>query len=626
MKQKYYRNSFNLLRRNFWPLMAFEFIYITLETAVIYPLLMRGVQFVLDTSDLTYVTMQDLIIILQRPKALGMLFLLLLFFSLYTLWEILVIVLCLDMSYQQEKVTLISLVKGSFLHIRKLFRPSFFVLAFAVFIGNFVIEIPIVAVFLSSSEVFSQIRNFFEFNAQIGYILIAVLIPLAILFFFFMFVLPFMIVENKRTSQSLRASMRMVKQNSLSVFFTILVGYAGILGILFSVYFGITTAAGYSFKGFAASDRQIPLFLDVINRAAPVFYFIFSCFFTPAFFSLIGGIFYRNKDAKRNFDAFSDPIQLPEHNGHLGKLVVIALLLVSIYLNITNFMSVGKTTDTPIELFQTTLVSAHRGSEWRAPENTMSAIAAAVEDMADFVEIDVQLSKDGHVVLLHDNSLLRTAGVNKLVGEMTLRELKKLDMGSWFSSDFEGEQIPTLEEVIQFVQGKAKLNIEIKSSGIDELLIVKIAELIEQYDFYDQCVISSFSYPSLMKIKMLDERIQTGLILIMAAGNYLQVPYIDFFSLNAQFVTKGRVQQIHNNGFSIHVWSADSSRTIRRLLECGVDNLITSDPLRTKQIILSHQSNPAIMRLVEFIFGTEQVRIYREAIRTPPVDEKDHLI
>ena len=117
------------------------------------------------------------------------------------------------------------------------------------------------------------------------------------------------------------------------------------------------------------------------------------------------------------------------------------------------------------EILIETQITAHRGSSLAAPENTLSAVQAAIDDLADSVEIDVQLSRDGVVVLGHDASLKRVAGVNRPISALNWEELQKLDVGSWFSKSYEGTRIPALSEVLELCSQKIGLNIEIKYVG-----------------------------------------------------------------------------------------------------------------------------------------------------------------
>ncbi|UCC84099.1 MAG: glycerophosphoryl diester phosphodiesterase membrane domain-containing protein, partial [Gemmatimonadota bacterium] len=136
-------------------------------------------------------------------------------------------------------------------------------------------------------------------------------------------------------------------------------------------------------------------------------------------------------------------------------------------------------------------VTAHRGSSQRAPENTLSAIEAAIEDGADYCEIDVQETADGVVVLLHDEDLMRIAGVDRKIWDINFAELRALDAGSWFAPEFAGERIPTLQEAIEVARGRIKLNIELKFNGHDEYLAERVVQILEQERFTDGALVSS---------------------------------------------------------------------------------------------------------------------------------------
>ena len=138
-----------------------------------------------------------------------------------------------------------------------------------------------------------------------------------------------------------------------------------------------------------------------------------------------------------------------------------------------------------------TEITAHRGSSKMAPENTMAALEAAMEEMADYSEIDVQTTADGIVVLCHDLNLKRVAGVDRTLGSMTYSQLEQLDVGSHFSPEFNGERIPALREVLEACKGRMKLNIELKNIGNDTSLPEQVAALVKEYDMEDQCVITS---------------------------------------------------------------------------------------------------------------------------------------
>lgn len=230
-------------------------------------------------------------------------------------------------------------------------------------------------------------------------------------------------------------------------------------------------------------------------------------------------------------------------------------------------------------------ITAHRGSSKTAPENTMAALSAAVDELADYVEIDVQESKDGRLVLLHDANLKRTAGVNRGVKTMTYEELMALDVGSWFAGEFKGEKIPTLEEVIAFSKGKVLLNIEIKNVGKDSLLPDKVFEAIEAFEIQEQCVVSSTNLNYLKRMKELNPDIRTGYIVSAAYGDYYSNENIDFISLRSSFVNERLIEAAHRHGKAVHAWTVNSKSEIERMRMLGVDNVITDYPVLAREVV-----------------------------------------
>ena len=225
-------------------------------------------------------------------------------------------------------------------------------------------------------------------------------------------------------------------------------------------------------------------------------------------------------------------------------------------------------------------VTAHRGSSRTAPENTVAAVEAAIRQGADYAEIDVQETADGVIVVFHDADLKRITGVQKNIWEVTYDEIKVLDAGSWgswFSSEFQGEPIPTLQQVIDAARGRIRLNIEIKPHGHEEKLVERIVAIVAENDFQSECVLSSLDYPSVMKAKQLDERLQVGHVVTMAIGNVAKLD-VDFLSLNQEKVTSGYVRSLHRAGKQVHVWTVNDRHRMSTLVDLGVDNIITDDP------------------------------------------------
>ncbi len=163
-------------------------------------------------------------------------------------------------------------------------------------------------------------------------------------------------------------------------------------------------------------------------------------------------------------------------------------------------------------------ITAHRGGARFAPENTMAAIQYSIDTKADYAEIDVQETKDGEIVLMHDNWLGRTTGVTKYIWNTSYEEVQQLDAGSFFSRAYEGEPVPLLRDVLQACRGKLRLNIEIKANGHNKDIVPKVLDIIREENFLPNCIITSMDYKFLKQIKELCPEAVTGYTLYFIYG------------------------------------------------------------------------------------------------------------
>ncbi len=222
-------------------------------------------------------------------------------------------------------------------------------------------------------------------------------------------------------------------------------------------------------------------------------------------------------------------------------------------------------------------VTAHRGNARAAPENTLSAIRKAIESGADYVEMDVQQTADGVVVLLHDRDLRRVSGVSRRLEELSFEEVRRLDVGSWFDPAFAGERVPTLEEVITLCRGRIKLNIELKFFGPDRKLAGEVARLVRDQHMEADCIITSLEYDALEEVKHHNPRLRTGLIVAHALGDVSRLE-VDALSVRADFLSDGLLRSARRQGHEVLVWTVNDAGQMTQLIKRGVDNIITSDP------------------------------------------------
>lgn len=238
-----------------------------------------------------------------------------------------------------------------------------------------------------------------------------------------------------------------------------------------------------------------------------------------------------------------------------------------------------------------TMVIAHRGASANAPENTLAAIKKAIDLGAHAVEIDVRMTKDGELVVIHDASVSRTSNGKGAVNEYTLAEIKMLDAGSWFDEKFKDEKIPTLNEVFSVIDSTVTLIIEIKDdSRYMSRMIDKVIRSVRKNSSHKKIILKSFNTKVLEHIR----RFAPEIPLIYVYG--IRIPFLNFsigsrvsfqdlFTLNIDYLqphslllSQDFVREAHANGYKIIAWDVDGENKMKRMIRIGVDAIETDNP------------------------------------------------
>jgi glycerophosphoryl diester phosphodiesterase len=229
------------------------------------------------------------------------------------------------------------------------------------------------------------------------------------------------------------------------------------------------------------------------------------------------------------------------------------------------------------------LVIAHRGASGNAPENTMAAFRKAVALGATFIETDLQLSRDARFVAIHDATVNRTTNGQGAVHDMTLAELRKLDAGSWFGSEFAGERIPTLEEILEFSKkNDVVFYLEIKPAGSwggEHALIGALRESGE----IPRAVVISFDPSIVMSLRKIEPTLMTGLLYDGQLENPLEKAVaIGARQLAARgdLVTPAMLAEARKKDLQVVCWTVNHSAHMRMLAVAGVDGIMTDYPDR----------------------------------------------
>jgi len=231
------------------------------------------------------------------------------------------------------------------------------------------------------------------------------------------------------------------------------------------------------------------------------------------------------------------------------------------------------------------IIFAHRGASAHAPENTIASFELAIQQGADGLELDVKLSADGQVVVIHDQTVDRTTGESGRVKDLSAKDLRALDVGSFFSKEYSGEKVPLLAEVLETLGKRTYINIELTNYATRrDHLVESVCMLVKKFGLQKRVMFSSFLASNLKSARNYIPEIPLGLLAYpsilgswhrsfeFAFGNYEALhPYV-------KDVNRHQVNRVHRLGKRIHVWTVNAESDLRRLFQWGVDAVFTDDP------------------------------------------------
>lgn len=597
------------------PLILFEILWKLVTLLVIAPACAGLIQLAIHLAKLKYLTTSNLLQFLRSPWTILLLAVLLLLAALYTLFEIAAVCTCFRQSrFQKVRTTLGRMVRSGLQSVLHFFRGGgpFLVL-------HLLVLIPLMQ-FSATSGIFTAmgIPDFLayymtkkEFLLPI-YVVAIILCCLLSVRWVFSSVL---FTQNQCSYRSARAtSVQLVRGRFWQTFFSVLVWNCCYFAALLVFLCMITVVVLMVIRATGSNDLIMSQAMRILKLLIQIVLWSFSFFATPICMAHLTALL-EKRCVQMPEVVLPEPIPLSRSAKPFRRstavLTACCFTVAALGLNLSYVYSVftGKA-NFRLALFQNPTVMAHRGLSADAPENTLYAFSDAISVGADFIELDVQQTRDGVLVVMHDSNLKRTTGVNKNIWDVDYADIQNLDAGSWFDPAYANARIPTLEETLQFVDKRARLNIEIKPTkptkptkhGSDTLE-QDVAELITQYQYTDACYVTSFSYGSLKKVKEVNPEIRTGYLMSVAYGQFYSLKYADAFSLNKVFVTSQVVNAAHQQGKQIFAWTVNSMSEVRSLCNLHVDSIITDDPVMVQNVISRDSTGETLRSVLDYFIN-----------------------
>lgn len=231
-------------------------------------------------------------------------------------------------------------------------------------------------------------------------------------------------------------------------------------------------------------------------------------------------------------------------------------------------------------------IFAHRGYGFAAPENSISAIKKSIDENIDYIEIDVQRTKDRRYVLNHDKTFKRVSTtspsfINKKVSDLTFSQIKQLRIGGKYGEEYFDEKVPTIEDVLRLCKGKIKINLELKEN-VDKKMIDDIMSIIKMYSMKDEVILTSLDADVLKYIEDKDSSFNTGMIYYIKLGSYKNYN-VDYMIMEEQEATKKNVVRLRNSGKKVIVWTVNSNEMMEKFFKYPIDGIITDYPSEVKR-------------------------------------------
>ena len=419
-----------------------------------------------------------------------------------------------------------------------------------------------------------------------------------------LFAIPVMMEEDGTSFKAAcKKSAAMTKGKNTIRFGFVALGWAALIWFFYYAGTAVVVAEWFLLSKWLIpkeTEAFLPFFTKRFTPTGTIFYIFFLWIVTPLIAASFQSLYYTRKG-----EMGEDIIPYTEaphflHKYPLLKWLVIAVCAVAFFFSgPRRFAQIRWMLNTN---YGTPMIMAHRGFSSKAPENTIPAFQMCIDGGFTAAELDVQLTADGTVIVMHDDNLKRTTGLDKNVWEVTYDEIKDLDNGSFFSKEFAGTKIPTLDEVIKLAgSGKEKLflNIEIKRNGHDDGIIEKVIEIIEKNDYLNNCDVTSQDYSTLEDVRKINPAVLTAYTSAVGIGSIESLEAADIISIQETFATYENIERLHNAGKRVFVWTVNEEETMKDLVGLNVDAILTNDPVLCKSVIDEYSSD--MMNMIQRI-------------------------
>ena len=543
--------------------------------------------FIVSLNKLSVIDNTELLRFVFSPLGIILLIISLMVIFFYFLVELSGFIL-LTSSYQKERLepSFITILKESIKLIPKFLNKSIIVISF-----YFLLLIPITSSVLG----FNLFKKFnipnFIFREIIKNPLYLIIYILIVIIFYYLFIkaiftFHYILIKKEKSSTAIKKSFNLINDNFKDFFDTFILRILKYLVIFLIIFFLSILIINFTKNISKELFTYSIIFLLVIKN---IILTTIILIFIPLEIKFLTDKFYEyTKINKRLVVKEKDKYNIIDKIFSFKKTLIFTFISMLILLNVLfifvpNFFN---------NSFKTKLIIGHRGGE--GVENSLGAIKNSIDKRIDYVEIDIQRTKDNYYIVNHDKTFKRVAGINKSASDMTLKEIKKISLRG-------EEKIPEINEVLKLSKNKINLFIELKGKTADKKMVDDIVKLVKKEKMEKQVVFISMRYSVIDYLKTKYKDLKTGFIYFLFLGDMSKIK-ADYMLFSEDFVTENHIEQIHKHNKKAIVWTVNSPDSMKKYLDSAVDGIITdrvNDILRLKEKLDIRSDKDLVYDLLE---------------------------
>ena len=543
--------------------------------------------FIVSLNKLSVIDNTELLRFVFSPLGIILLIISLMVIFFYFLVELSGLIL-LTSSYQKERLepSFITILKESIKLIPKFLNKSIIVISF-----YFLLLIPITSSVLG----FNLFKKFnipnFIFREIIKNPIYLIIYSLIVIIFYYLFIkaiftFHYILIKKEKSSTAIKKSFNLINDNFKDFFDTFILRILKYLVIFLIIFFLSIFIINFTKNISKELFTYSIIFLLVIKN---IILTTIILIFIPLEIKFLTDKFYEyTKINKRLVVKEKDKYNIIDKIFSFKRPVIFTFISMLILLNVLfifvpNFFN---------NSFKTKLIIGHRGGE--GVENSLGAIKNSIDKRIDYVEIDIQRTKDNYYIVNHDKTFKRVAGINKSASDMTLKEIKKISLRG-------EEKIPEINEVLKLSKNKINLFIELKGKTADKKMVDDIVKLVKKEKMEKQVVFISMRYSVINYLKTKYKDLKTGFIYFLFLGDMSKIK-ADYMLFSEDFVTENHIEQIHKHNKKAIVWTVNSPDSMKKYLDSAVDGIITdrvNDILRLKEKLDIRSDKDLVYDLLE---------------------------